>query len=524
MGEDLLLVFDAGTQSIRCALIDVTGGVLDYSRVPIQPYFSEQPGWAEQHAGYFWENFCAASRQILGRHSEWVARVKGVALTSQRGTYINLDRAGNPLRPAITWLDARYADPTRWAPFYLEAGSRIAGLFPELDRLNRKCFSNWIRQNQPEVWRSTYKYVLLSGYFHFKLTGNFVESLGNNFGYMPINGKTFRWADKSDIIHYLFPIEPEKLPELAVQGERIGTITPQASQETGIPAGLPVIASANDKACEVIGAGCLDSQTACLSFGTLATVDAITDQCVQLMSFYPPYPGAVPGYYVAEVPIVRGFWMVRWFLDEFGHVERELAKAQNVPPEVLLEPLLEQTPPGSKGLVLQPFWEPFRAYSGKEGRGGVIGFSVEHTRAHLYRAIVEGIMYALKDGAQLISHKLGQPFNRIRISGGGAQSRAVGQIAADVFGLPVECPEEFETSALGAAMNAAVGLGYYDGYKSAMQGMTRIKRVVEPIQKNREIYTELYHKVYRKMYRRVEPLYREIFDIAHRYPDEFYKG
>ena len=518
--QDLFLVFDAGTQSIRCALIDVNGRLVDFARVPIQPYFSEQPGWAEQHAGYFWENFCTASRAVLQRNSEKLARLKGVAVTSQRGTYINLDKDGNPLRPAITWLDERYAAKSKWAPFYLEAGARAVGMFTELDRLNRKCFSNWIRQNQPEIWSQTYKYVLLSGFFHFKLTGSFVESLGNNFGYMPIDGKTFRFASKWDIIHFLFPIESDKLPDLVAQGEILGSITRQASLETGIPAGLPVVASANDKACEVLGAGCLESDTACLSFGTLATVDAITSKCVQLMDFYPPYPAAIPGYYLTEVPIVRGFWMVRWFLEEFGLNERQVAGAQGISPETLLDPLVEQVPAGSHGLVLQPFWSPFRAYCGKEGKGAVIGFSEIHSRPHLYRAILEGLMYALKDGAKLTSDKLKQPFTRLRISGGGAQSRVATQIAADVFDLPVECPAASETSALGAAIHAAIGLGYYPDYPSAIQGMTRLSRVVQPIPRNRDIYAHLYNRVYRKMYARLQPLYKELYDFASRFPEE----
>lgn len=517
--EDLLLVFDAGTQSMRCALMDVTGKMVDFIKIPIQPYFSPQPDFAEQHPEYFWENLCQASQQILSRNINMVKKVKAVALTSHRGTYINLDANGNPLRPAITWLDRRSIAPTRWAPFHLEVAFKIGGVYNYLDSLYRHCFSNWIQQNQPEIWDKTDKYVLLSAYLHFRLTGNVVESLGSNYGYIPINRRTYHWAEKGDLIRILFPIEDSKFPALVAQGEKVGLITEKACRETGIPAGLPVLATACDKSCEVLGAGCLTDEIPSLSFGTLATIDTMTDTYLEVKPYLTPYPAAVPGHYIHELPVVRGFWMVRWFLDEFGMKEQLQAKEKNVAPESLLDELIADIPPGSQGLVLQPYWNPFRINCGDEGRGSIIGFSDLHSRAHLYKAILEGLIFALKDGADMTTARLKHPFKKLRVSGGGAQSSAALQITADVFNLPVECPSISETSIVGAAINAAVGMGYYPDYTSAVNGMTRIDRVFQPILKNSEIYSHLYHRVYKKMYRRMEPLFKDIHDIAQIYPD-----
>ena len=519
-GEDLFLTFDVGTQSVRCALIDVAGTVIDFVKIPIQAYFSENQGWAEQRPDYYWSNLCAASRQVIQRNSGMLPLIRAVAVSSQRGTYINLDKDGNPLRPAITWLDQRLTAQNKWAPFYIEAALKAVGLFGYLDNVNRQCYSNWIRQNQPEIWDKTYKYVILSAYLHYMLTGNIVESLGNNFGYIPINSKTFRWADKKDLIRLLFPIDDSKLPDLAMQGEVIGSITKRASAEAGIPLGLPVVAAAGDKSCEILGAGCMGSDTVFLSFGTCSTVNAVTDSYVELIPFLPPYPAAVPGYYVTEIPVMRGFWMVSWFKEEFGLKEQLLAKEQDVPPEMLLDDMIKNIPAGSGGLMLQPYWSPYRVNCGEEGRGSVIGFSGAHTRAHLYRAILEGIMYGLKDGARITTNKLKKPFTKVRVSGGGAQSRVAVQIAADVFDLPVECPTTSETSALGAAINAAVGLGYYPDYISAVNAMTGISRVVNPIPRNRDIYSHLYNRIYRKMYARQQPLFKELHKISGLFPGE----
>ena len=520
--EDLILVFDGGTQSIRCGLFDVKGRMVDFIKIPIQPYFSEQPGFAEQHCGYFWEKFCETSRELLARNAALTGKLVAVTLTTQRGVYINLDRDGNPLRPAISWLDQRQAEPKRFAPLWLEAALKVSGTYGVVDKLYRKCFANWIMQHQPEVWQKTYKFVLLSGYFHRQLTGNFVESMGTNFGYLPIDRKTFGWAKKSDIIWYAFPIEKHKLPDIAKQGDTIGTITKQAAHDTGIPEGLPVIAAACDKSCEVLGAGILDSDVGCLSFGTCATVNAVTKKSVDLLPYLPPYPGAVPGTYCTEIPIDRGFWMVSWFKDEFGLQERQIAQEKGVSPESLFDDMIRDVPPGCQGLVLQPYWSPDRVYCDEYGKGSVIGFSDTHTRAHLYRAILEGLVFALKDGAMITTKKLKHPFKKLRLSGGGAQSQVAVQIAADVFDLTVECPSVSETSALGAAVIAAVGLGYYPDYAAAVEGMTSLRQTVQPDPRNRDLYTRIYNGVYRKQYRQLRSLYKEMADIAADFPEEMH--
>jgi sugar (pentulose or hexulose) kinase len=516
---DLILVFDAGTQSIRSALFDLRGTLVDFVKIPIQPYFNPAPKFHEQHPAYFWQKFCEASQQLLARNANQREHIKVVTLTTQRGVYVNLDKDGQPLRPAIHWLDQRMADPSKFAPFWLEYGLKAIRLYGVVDTLNRKCFSNWICQHQPEVWAKTHKYLLLSGFFHYQLTGVFAESRGSNFGYLPINRKDFGWAQKNDIIWYAFPIEKEKLPDIVMQGEAIGTITKKASEDTGIPAGIPLAASSCDKSCEVLGSGTLTSDIGYLSFGTCATVNAVTTRSVDLLPYLPPYPGAVPGTYCTEIPIDRGFWMVSWFKEQFGHKEVKLAAERGVSPESLFEEMIQDIPPGSNGLMLQPYWSPDRVYCDEYGKGTVMGFSDRHTRAHLYRAILEGIVFALKDGVKITTDKLGHPFTKLRVSGGGSQSRTALQVTADVFDLPVEVPSVNETGMLGAAMNAAVGLKYYPTYEAAVSGMTCIREVIQPIARNRDLYEQLYNRIYRKMYAQLKPLYKDLAEITTHYPE-----
>jgi sugar (pentulose or hexulose) kinase len=179
--------------------------------------------------------------------------------------------------------------------------------------------------------------------------------------------------------------------------------------------------------------------------------------------------------------------------------------------------MITDIPPGSMGLTLQPYWSPGVKLPGIEAKGAVIGFGDVHTRAHLYRSILEGIAYALKEGAMRTERKTGVKIEKIRVSGGGSQSKNALQLTADIFNMPVEKPHTFETSALGAAIIAAVGLKVYPDFKTAIQNMCHIGEIYEPVPENVRIYDKLFNRVYRRMYRKLKPLYNDIRDIIN-YP------
>jgi sugar (pentulose or hexulose) kinase len=202
--------------------------------------------------------------------------------------------------------------------------------------------------------------------------------------------------------------------------------------------------------------------------------------------------------------------MVNWFKNEFAHYEQRLADERNIETEELFDELVNQAPAGSQGLVLQPYWSPGLKVPGPEARGAIIGFGDVHTRAHLYRAILEGLAYALREGAERTSKRSKIPITELRVAGGGSQSDAAMQLTADVFGLPVSRPHVYEASGLGAAIDAAVGLGLHPNFKTAVMAMTRLGDTFEPQASAFRMYDELYRRVYLRMYQRLQPLYEEI--------------
>lgn len=512
--KDLILAIDNGTQSLKALVFDLEGNMLARHRVPFQPYFSDNPGWAEQHPEVFWQALCTACRELWNGGVIAKERIAGVSLTTQRATVINLDKSGKPLRPAILWLDQRktYGLPPLTGPWGVLF--KVTRLEPTIEYFRREAEANWIRTHQPDIWRNTNKYLLLSGYLNYRLTGDYVDSIGSQVGYIPFEYRKLDWAATWDWKWKCLGLEPDMLPRIMPVGSTLGTITREASQESGIPEGLPVIAAAADKACEVIGSGSMDPSIGCISYGTTATVNVTSKKYKEAVMLLPAYPAAIPDYFTIEVQIMRGYWMVSWFKEEFGHPEIEMAAKQGLEVEQLFDKLVDDVPPGSMGLMLQPFWTPGLKLPGPEAKGAVIGFGDVHTRAYLYRAILEGLAYALREGKERIEKKTGIPITTLRVSGGGSQSRNAMQATADIFGLSTAKPHLYETSGLGAAIDASVGLKLHRSFEDAVKAMTHVGQVYEPRPEFHKLYDALYRDVYKKMYKRLRPLYLRIREIT----------
>ena len=513
MPENLLAI-DNGTQSVRALLFDPRGNLLAKERVPIEPYFSTAPGLAEQDPAVFWNALCAACKGLFKQKGVDSSSIAAVALTTQRSTVLNLDADGKPLRPAIVWLDQRRTEGLPPVGGLWGAAFKVAGASETVAYLQAEAEANWLSTHQPEMWKATRHYVFLSGYLVHLLTGRFVDSVGSTVGYVPFDYKTQRWAASSDWKWQAIPLDPALLVELVPQGQELGRITPRAAEETGIPIGLPLIAAAADKACEIIGAGALDPSIACLSYGTTATINTTHSRYIEVIPLIPPYPSAAPGLYSFEIMIYRGYWMVSWFKQEFGLREERLASEKGVEPETLFDDLVNSVPPGSQGLILQPYWSPGLRSPGPEARGAIIGFGDVHTRAHIYRAILEGLAYALREGAEKTEKRSKVKIKELRVAGGGSQSRAAMQLTADIFGLPTARPHVYEASGLGAAIDAAVGVGLHPDFHSAVAAMTRVGETFSPDPKNHKVYDQLYNEIYLQMYKKLQPFYKKIRRIG----------
>jgi sugar (pentulose or hexulose) kinase len=395
---------------------------------------------------------------------------------------------------------------------------KVMGLSRDIRRVQCEAEVNWVRHNQPDIWKKTSKVLLLSGYLTHRLTGEYRDSSACIVGWLPFNYRTHKWEGAASWKWKTMLVERQMLPELVSPGEVLGHITRQVEKETGIPAGIPLIAAAADKACEVLGSGCLTSDMGCLSYGTTATLNVTYYKYLEAIPLLPPYPGPLPGTYNPEMDVKRGFWLVSWFKNEFGLREMQIAQERGIEAEELFDELVNAVPPGSLGLTLQPYWMPGFRTLDQSAKGAIIGFGEVHTRAHIYRAILEGLVYALREGKERVEQRGKVQIKELSACGGGARSRAALQITADIFGLPVSRPQTVETASLGAAIEGAVGLKMYPEFMTAVKGMVRKELTLMPDPEAQKLYEQLYSRVYKKMYERLKPLYEEIQKITG-YPD-----
>jgi sugar (pentulose or hexulose) kinase len=511
-----LLAIDVGTQSARAIVFDAQGRLLAKAQTAIDPvYLSPHPGWAEQDPEIYWQAVVASCQALWTQGGVRPDEISGLTLTTQRDTMVCVDAAGKVLRPAIVWLDQRRCESPPDLGGLWNLAFRLAGATQLVKHMQAEAEANWLAQHEPQLWRSTDKFLFLSGWLSHRLVDSYVDSTGCQVGYVPFDYKRLDWASPRDFKWKALAIRPQQLPRLVPPGHELGRLSASSrARQLGLPAGIPVIAAAADKACEVLGCGVVEPQVAQLSFGTTATINTTQSRYIEVQRLLPAYPAAVPGAYNTEIQIFRGFWMVSWFKREFAHREQSLAREMGVAVESLFDDLIKQVPAGSMGLTLQPYWSPGVRNPGPEAKGAIIGFGDVHTRAHLYRAIIEGLVYSLRAGREQIERRTGKKIRRVVVAGGGSQSDQAMQITADVFGLTVERPEIYETSALGAAINLAVGLGVHPDYPAAIEAMTRIGSRFEPRADAREIYDALYREVYQPLYPRLRPLYKKIRGIT----------
>lgn len=515
MEDATMLTMDFGTQSVRVAIFDREGNELAMEKEKYNPpYFSTKPNYAEQDPQLYYQALCLCTKRLANEHPDLLKNVKGATLTCFRDSAVLLDKNRQIIRPMILWLDQRTAECRKPLPWYHRLAFRLVGMTDAIDFNRKRCIANWMKENEPDNWAKVDKYINISTYFLYRLTGELKDSASDYGGHYPIDFKKRCWY-KHPEKHFkgqIFSVEARMLPELVKEGDKIGVITSEAAKETGLPEGLTLYACGSDKSCETLGLGVLDDRHAAISYGTASTVETTRTRYTESEPFLPGYSSCIPGYYNMDIQIYRGYWMINWFLKEFGGKDVKDIVISDVSAEDFNRHLKE-VPAGSDGLVLQPYWGP--GLSRPLAKGAIIGFSDSITQEHFYRAIIEGIAYALREGLEHFEHKIHHSIPEIRISGGGSQSDEICQITADIMGKSVSRVQTFETSSLGAAIAGFLAIGVYQTPEEAVKHMVHPGKVFLPRATVHIRYNYLYNHVYRKVYPRLHGLYRNIKRFNH---------
>ena len=505
----LVLTLDFGTQSLRVSLVNKSGEIVSIVQKKYDPvYFSPQKGYVEQHADFYWDNAKIALKELCENNKELLPNIIGSTLTSFRDSSVQLDKDLKPIRPSILWLDQRMAKAKEKIPFIYTLLFAIVGMTDTIVLNRHRTVAHWLKENEPETWAKTYKYVNISTYLIYKLTGQLVDSAASMTGHYPINFKKRKWYKDGALKGCIFGIPNKMLPELKQPGEVLGFINDEIADECGLPHGIKVIATGSDKGNETVGLGALNKDVGALSYGTACSIEVSNKKYHEPEHFLPAYAASVPNCYNMEVQVYRGYWMLTWFYKEFASELFDAARIEKIAVEEMLNRNLSMIPPGSDGLVLQPYWGP--GLSRPLSKGAIVGFSDVHTRNHLYKAIIEGIAYALREGLESIERSQHHKIHSLRISGGGSRSEAICQITADIFGLPVSRVQTYETTTIGAATATFLALGEFKDIEEAIENMTHVGTTFYPNEEAHKQYNDLYHKVYLKMYPKNKRIYKNI--------------
>jgi sugar (pentulose or hexulose) kinase len=509
MEDKPVLTLDFGTQSVRAMIFDRNGNTLAISKIHYdQPYYSSKPGYAEQNADYYFNLMCQAIRKLTEEYPDLTNKIIGMSLTCFRDTAVILDKDYKIIRPSILWLDQRQAECKKAFPLINNIAFFLSGMMETISLNRKRTIANWLQENEPENMAKTKHYWALSTYFTYRLTGSSYDTPSNYTGHYPIDMKKGKWMGKHSIKYPVFGIDSDLLPELKPSGSVLGRISADGAKLTGLKEGLPLYGAGGDKSCETLGVGCIKKDMGSVSYGTASDIEVTNKKYIEPETFLPAYASPMPGYYNMEVQVYRGYWMLQWFAENFASEEKETATIEKKAVEEVLNQKLLEIPPGSEGLILQPYWGP--GLKRPLAKGVIVGFSDYHTKIHLYRSIIEGIGYALREGLESIEKKQHHKVEELRVSGGGSKSDAICQITADIFGLPVSRVQTYETSSLGCAILIYVSSGIYDTYDEAVRKMVHTSKMFFPDKENVKIYDNLYNKIYKHIYPQMKKINNNI--------------
>lgn len=473
----MLLGLDVGTTGARALAIDEAGRVIT-SASATYPLLTPRPGWTEQNPEDWWQ----ASKEVLRRvAAQTGGDIAALGLTGQMHGSVFLDRAGDVIRPAILWNDQRTAAQCEEITTRVGAERLIAitGNVALTGFQAPKIL--WLRDVEPVQYRHLRRVLLPKDYVRLRLTGELATDVSDASGTLLLDLKARAWS--GELLDAL-GIPSEWLPPIAESVSITGGLRPSVAAELGLPAGLPVSAGSGDNAAAAIATGIVRSGLISSSVGTSGVLFAHregpeTDASGRLHVFC----SAVPGRYHLMAVTLSAGGSLRWWRDLLGG-EMDYEE---------LATLAEAAPAGADGLIFLPYLSGERTpHLNPEARGAFVGLRAHHTRAHLTRALMEGVVFSLRDGLDVM-RGLGVDLKRVRACGGGARSRAWRQMQADIFNLPVEAIAADEGAALGAALLAGVAAAIYRDVQEASDLTVRTGAVIEPNREQAARYGQLAH-------------------------------
>ncbi len=491
-----LLGIDVGTGGTRAVVVDESGSVVAAATAEHAPFASPQTGWAEQDPGDWWRAAAAAVREVLAQPGVSSDQIACIGFSGQMHGAVLLDKDYEVLRPALIWCDQRTDRQCRaitervGAARLIELTSNPALTAFTLPKLL------WVRDQEPDVWARVRSVLLPKDYVRLRLTGERATDVADASGTLLFDVAGRRW---SNAMLEAMEIDEAYLPAAFESQEITGRVSAEGAAATGLRKGTPVVVGAGDQAAGAVGMGIVRPGAVSATIGTSGVVFAATDRpALDQQGRVHTFCHAVPGrWHVMGVTQGAGL-SLRWFRDRFGVAEQATLKEKRDAYDLLCEEAAT-APPGSDGALWAPYLMGERTpHLDPHARAALVGLTASHTRAHIIRAILEGVAFSLRDTLMIFA-EMNVPVETIRLGGGGARAPLWRQIQADVYGHSVESLAAEEGAAFGAALLAGVGGGVWSSVDEACAQTVRVASCVEPDQQAAALMTSRY-AAYRALY------------------------
>lgn len=508
MSSELVIGLDSSTQSTKAIAWSSTGEAIATGRADI-PMSNPRLDCFEQDPADWWSACIEALADCVDQLKQQklsASSIKGMAISNQRETLAFIGADGNPVYPAILWLDERCRDQVESFSnkFGAENIHRITGRPPDVT----PCLYSflWIKENEPEVWRDTANFVDVQSYLVQRMCGGDFRTGWFSADPMGlIDMESQRWSNS---LLDALELEESRLPALHAPGTELGQLLPEIAAQTGLPVSLPVFAGGGDGQCAGLGTACIGKEQAYINLGT-AIVSGVWSPEYRYNASWRTELAAQGEGYIFENCLRSGAFLLNWFVDQFVAHGKADADVFN-----RLEQAAEQLPIGSDGLMVQPYFSGVMdPYWDTSARGVMIGLSASHTESHIYRAILEAMTLDQIMSTEDMENELEYKIEHFVAIGGGANSALWRQMLADAAGKPVLVSQTVEASALGAGMIAAFGAGFYSSITDAAKAMSGSTVRYEADMSQYERYRELLN-IYRKLYHSTAEINRDLVRFA----------
>ena len=513
MSDIYFASLDIGTSGVRAFIVSHSGKIKSkaYREYPCE---YPRPGWVEQNVDIMWEKLCEASRDAIAIAGISANSIKSLGISSQRGTFIPVDKEIKPLMNSIVWSDIRankelneILQNISKEDYYKISGVSASSLWSYAK-------IKWFMENEKLLFDKTYKILNGQEYFLKKLGA---EELTTDPSSITMSGMldvaNLTWS--KDLCK-LIDLPIEKLPEVGTPARMVGKISKSAAEKTGFAEGMSIAIGGGDQQCTAVGAGIIKEGMGVVILGTgMALVTHIESIKKDEKRTVIIGGSGIPGKWDMEGIQATGSSTLKWWQENFASIENISAKNLGLDVYKIIDLEAANSPVGSKGLIFFPFFQGQCTPNYDDyAKGGFLGISFIHDKKDMMRAVMEGTSFETNMVKEAMEVVMGKQFFKLRISGGGAKSDLWSHIQADIYGRPVERLEIAECGNLGAAILGAYGCKYFSSIEEAVDQMVHIKDTIEPDAKNISIYNEEYN-IFKKTFHLLSEnnIYKEISEL-----------